>query len=341
MTNKQEKDKPSDNTLNSISSEEDGLTAAKEGSVQGSAIARQASSAGGFLPLKGGTVHGDIKFETPPNTRSNRIILEAWERSNKPNKRAGDVLELHWRTPYAKPFIGWWDSTDPDDPKMKAWMGAHDLPNNPAGTPHRHWSVEVSDSQGQMQSRFIIDYDKDHTNIRTSSADFGVGWGAFRLASSTLEFTTNTRGEEEIQRWSVRRSQGKRYNLTLARHDGSGGEVPVARFDRSTGFIALGGSFEPDSILHLKGNQHTFKVQSATKSYSIKSDGHMLWESSRHEGAISLSAGFSGSRHRNLRLAGGDLQIEDADRGIIMQDQETKTLHRITLRNGEFRITSI
>src|SRR5699024_4582313 len=117
------------------------------------------------------------------NHPSSRVILESYIKSNGPNNHDGDVLQLMWRNHGAKPFIGWWDAaTNPEKPELKAWIGAHDLANNPESDPHDHWSIEVSDSTGQLHTRLAIPFDEDHTNIKTSDADFTVGYGTLRVA---------------------------------------------------------------------------------------------------------------------------------------------------------------
>src|SRR5699024_10437078 len=86
------------------------------------------------------------------NHPSTRIVLDSWVKSNRPNNHHGDVMQIIWRNHAAKPFLGWWDgATDPEKPNLKAWIGAHSLANNQNAPPHNHWSIEVSDKEGQMQ----------------------------------------------------------------------------------------------------------------------------------------------------------------------------------------------
>ena len=91
-------------------------------------------------------------------------------------------MELRWLSPDAKPFIGWWDYTDPDNPSCKAWMGAHDLANDADKAPHRHWSIEVPGTDGHMQTRLAVAYDRDHTTVSINRADLQInGQGVLRM----------------------------------------------------------------------------------------------------------------------------------------------------------------
>lgn len=149
-----------------------------------------------------------------PERATHRLRIDSWERSNRANGRAGDAIALHWMRPEAKAFIGWWDTTDPENPICKAWMGAHDEANNPDAAPHRHFSVEVTDSAGHMQTRFAIPYDLDHTNITTSSADFTVVAGKLRVPrSSSLEFSVNKDASRGSQ-WQMQMARDE--SLTLS-----------------------------------------------------------------------------------------------------------------------------
>lgn len=173
-----------------------------------------------------------------PERSTRRLRVDSWEKSNRQNGRAGDAIALHWMRPDAKAFIGWWDATDPDHPECKAWIGAHDEANNPEAAPHRHFSIEVTDSTGQMQTRLGIPYDQDHTNITTTSADFTVKKGTLRVPhNSALEFSVNDTGSKG-SRWSMKMTQDE--NLELRHHQTRDSSAETfARFDASTGRIEL------------------------------------------------------------------------------------------------------
>lgn len=173
-----------------------------------------------------------------PQRATKRLRIDSWERSNRPNGRAGDAIALHWMRPEAKAFIGWWDTTDPDNPECKAWIGAHDEANNPHGAPHRHFSIEVTDATGQMQTRLGIPYDQDHTNITTTSADFTVKKGKLRVPSnSALEFSVDPYGVKN-SRWAVRMTSEE--DLELVHYDSKDSEATsLVRVDADTGRVEI------------------------------------------------------------------------------------------------------
>lgn len=168
-----------------------------------------------------------------PERATNRLRIDSWERSNKANGRAGDAIALHWMRPEAKAFIGWWDSSDPENPICKAWIGAHDEANNPNAAPHRHFSIEVTDAAGHMQTRLGIPYDKDHTNITTSSADFTVGSGALRVPrGSRLEFSVN-KDASRNSRWTMNMASDESVELSYYATPDSEPE-PIAKLNAET-----------------------------------------------------------------------------------------------------------
>ena len=173
-----------------------------------------------------------------PERATRRLRVDSWERSNRQNGRAGDAIALHWMRPEAKAFIGWWDSSDPEKPECKAWVGAHDEANNPDAEPHQHFSIELTDSSVQMQTRLGIPYDRDHTNITTTSADFTVKKGTLRVPrNSSLEFAVNDTGSRR-SRWSVKMDQDE--NSELRHHQTKDSEPEIfARFDASAGRLDL------------------------------------------------------------------------------------------------------
>src|SRR5699024_8324012 len=173
-----------------------------------------------------------------PARVTNRLRIDSWERSNQANGRAGDAIALNWMRPEAKAFIGWWDATDPSNPVCKAWIGAHDEANNPQAKPHRHFSVEVTDSDGHMQTRLGIPYDKDHTNITTNKADFTVNRGALRVpVGSHLEFGVGNSGKTG-PRWEIRMSDDQSLELLFRE---SPHDLPrvVGRLDSGNGRLEI------------------------------------------------------------------------------------------------------
>lgn len=183
-----------------------------------------------------------------PVRATRRLRIDSYERSNRPNGRAGDAIALHWMRPEAKAFIGWWDTTDPENPECKAWIGAHDKANNPAAAPHRHFSIEVTDSRGHMQTRLGIPYDEDHTNISVNKADLTVNRGAFRIpARSSLEFSVDAKGTQN-SRWAFKMTPDE--NLEVVHYaDVDAQPKPIARMDAATGRLEIDSLGATDIVL--------------------------------------------------------------------------------------------
>lgn len=183
-----------------------------------------------------------------PSRATNRLRIDSWERSNLANGRAGDAIALHWMRPEAKAFIGWWDTTDPENPTCKAWIGAHDEANNPNASPHRHFSVEVPDSEGHMHTRLAVPYDLDHTNITTSSADFTVVGGNLRVPrSSSLEFSVN-KDASRGSRWKLRMTSDESLELTYFESSDTAPQ-PVAKLNSESGRLEVESLGAVDLIL--------------------------------------------------------------------------------------------
>lgn len=188
-----------------------------------------------------------------PERGTSRLRIDSWERSNLANGRAGDAIALHWMRPEAKAFIGWWDSTDPENPTCKAWIGAHDKANNPNSAPHRHLSAEVTDAAGHMQTRLAIPYDRDHTNITTSSADFTVVGGTLRLPrNSNLEFAVN-KDASKGPRWKVQMTPEQDLQLSFI-PDGDSDPKPIAKMNSHTGRLEIEALEAADVVLRDRGS---------------------------------------------------------------------------------------
>lgn len=194
-----------------------------------------------------------------PERSTRRLRIDSWEKSNKRNGRAGDAVALHWMRPDAKAFIGWWDATDPDHPECKAWIGAHDEANNPEAPPHRHFSIEVTDSTGQMQARLSIPYDRDHTNITTNKADFTVNNGALRVPrTSELQFSVDRAGIRK-SRWALKMAQDESLELLHHQSQSSDPET-VARFDATTGRLELSAIGVADIVTTDRATGEPFRI---------------------------------------------------------------------------------
>lgn len=94
------------------------------------------------------------------------------------------LIDLDYTTDEAKAVIAYRDKTE----APKIWLAGHDYLSFPLDR-HQHFSVETTDSTGQLQSRLEIPYDADTSEIETRNANFTVGGtGTFTVAggASTL-----------------------------------------------------------------------------------------------------------------------------------------------------------
>lgn len=254
---------------------------------------------------------------------------------------------------------------------MKAWMGAHDLANNPEAEPHKHWSVEVSDSSGQMQTRLAIKYDLDHTNVTVSSADLSVTSGALRVARGRLEFAASRNDEGGDERWSMHHTGGSKvYDLLLSRHSDKGEARAVARLSRNTGNLGIGGNFVAERTLHVRHPSQALLVEGTHTSteaglvtlrhpgpasrvltvevdgeseprFSLEASGKMAWRWGVEDQNLTFVPKFKASGSPQLELHGGDLVLSSQGTGLVLKDSITGAPHKINITNGEIELSKL
>lgn len=146
--------------------------------------------------------------------------------------------------------------------KPWAWMGAHYEANDHNST-HGHWSMEVPDSTGALQTRFeILFADRttgaiglDKTFIITNDADFVVrqsGGETLRVVAPAgtekrIEFMSDAFGDSATRRWKIRANSTAESganvgtDFQIVRYDDTGTSVdsPI-EITRSTGQVKLG-----------------------------------------------------------------------------------------------------
>lgn len=87
----------------------------------------------------------------------------------------GEMIRLKFNStdsPNAKAVIAFQDQVS----GSKAWLACHDYLTFP-GTQHKHFSIEISDSIGQLQSRLIFPYDQDQSLITFNQSDVKIDAG--------------------------------------------------------------------------------------------------------------------------------------------------------------------
>jgi hypothetical protein len=222
------------------------------------------------LNIAGGSLTGGLTLESTytggDNTSdsTSRITTQSHQKGVRPNHFA-ETIRMDLMRDGAKNMIAWRDSfTDPSDPKTIAWVGAHYLSNDGLSE-HKHFSIEVSDSTEQLQTRLEIPYGLDHTNIKTSSADFVVSEGKLRVSGGNsafkdVQYATHPEDATKI-RWALRTDNTTESGSNVGsdfryvRYNDSGTAVDSPLFiQRSNGRIGLGNQTSPSEILDVNGS---------------------------------------------------------------------------------------
>lgn len=245
-----------------------------------------------YVPQEGEIVHvnltstgagGDDDFDS-----TSRITLESYQTGGSHD--FGESIRLVMRGDHSKQMLAWQDGfSSPGriaNPKTVVWAGAHygaqevDV-DNPAGTIHGHWAVEIPGADMALRTRFEILYVDtatwqpgiDHTIIRTGGADFIVtcngadsetppNGNALRIAGGNdwnkdLVFTNQRDTGNSFRRWIVRS------NSTTEDGSQNGSDFEIMRqtttttpitalfIKRSSGRIGLGGNRDPQAALHM------------------------------------------------------------------------------------------
>lgn len=202
-----------------------------------------------------------------------RLNLESYQRADYHSY--GEVLRIFSRRADSKQMIAWWgprsydvnrEPVGPDKPWF--WMGAH-YEANDHGSIHGHWSCEVPDSTGALQTRLEFQiwdptktgaaaYGLDKTVIKTNQADLNVRCSngqELRLsapagATKPITFSLDSDGADQHRRWQLRATNEAESgsdagtNFQLARYDDSGTFVDTPLVvSRATGNVTLGPGF--------------------------------------------------------------------------------------------------
>ncbi|MEO3931166.1 hypothetical protein ABGB07_46105, partial [Micromonosporaceae bacterium B7E4] len=230
------------------------------------------------LPLVGGTLTGSLALtssfaggedEGQPGQfdSTSRINLESYQRADFHSY--GEVVRIYSRRADSKQMVAWYGPTS-YDPVTRApigsdkpwfWMGAHYESNNHDGV-HGHWSCEVPDTTGALQTRleFAIwnpgtgQFGMDKTTIKTNQADFVVRCSngqELRLSAvagveKNITFSNDSDGADAFRRWRIRvtseaeSGSNAGSNFALARYgdDGVLIDSPII-VSRSTGNVTL------------------------------------------------------------------------------------------------------
>lgn len=260
-----------------------------------------------------------------------RLNLESYQRADF--NSYGEVIRIYSKRFDSKQMIAWYGPTswtaynagtdtggDPvGNNKPWFWMGAH-YEANDHGSVHGHWSCEIPDTTGALQTRFEIPiwnpvtgvYGMDKGVIKTNAADFNVRCSngqELRLSASAgnekpITFSNSSDGESAHRRWKIRATSDAEAggnagtNLQVVRYDDTGTLVdsPVA-IDRSTGAVSIGGtSGTAGGLSVLRASGVAVQVTSTAASGTIMS------ATGADATSRSLQADVSGDSQKRLVL---------------------------------------
>lgn len=275
---------------------------------------------GRYLQLAGGTLTGSLavgdgtlgrtvtlasSFAGGENTTdsTSRIDLYSYQRAQKNAADGitpasfGEVIRIYSRRWDSKQMVAWYGPTsyDPtthlpaDADTVWFWMGAH-YEANDHGSVHGHWSVEVPDSTGQMQTRMELriwdpvtgQFGMDRTILKVNAADMIVACdnGSLQIGASAgtnknVYFTNDTLGAVSGRRWLIQADSTAEAGLNvgtdfrLLRYSDAGSQIDTALFvKRSTGQVGVGNIIAPAAKLDVSaaGSYHTVQAAQTTTS---------------------------------------------------------------------------
>jgi hypothetical protein len=237
------------------------------------------------LPLAGGTLTGDLTVgdgigpateltvassfdggedEGQPGQydSTGRLNLESYQRADFSSY--GEVIRIYSRRYDSKQMVAWYgphsydgngDPVGNDHPRFL--RGAH-YEANDHGSVHGHWSCEVPDTTGALQTRLEMpiwnpvtgEYGMDKGTIKTNATDFNVRCSngqELRLSApvgsaKTIMFSLSSDGEDADRRFSIQ-ATATHVDLHVRRYDDTGVfvDAPVV-VSRSTGSVSIGGT---------------------------------------------------------------------------------------------------
>lgn len=257
--------------------DEDPVTHTSPTSADAQALNNIEAAVAGSVSKAGDTITGSVTLQSSYAgddvaggiDSTSRLNLQSYQRAAW--NSFGEVIRIYSKRWDSKQMIAWYGPKSYDsngDPvgsdKPWFWMGAH-YEANDHGSVHGHWSCEVPDTTGALQTRLEMPiwdpitgvYGMDKGVIKTNAADFNVRTSngqEFRLSASAgtekpITFSNSSNGEDGFRRWKIRATNDAESganagtNLQIVRYDDSGVllDQPVA-IDRATGTVAIGGT---------------------------------------------------------------------------------------------------
>lgn len=230
-----------------------------------------------------------------------RLELESYQRAQHTSDNGqyahyGEVIRIRSRRWDSKQMIAWYgptawngDGTPATADSAWFWMGAHYEANDHASV-HGHWSVEVPDTAGNLQTRMefrIWDpvagtFGMDKTLGKVNATDFVIDQsnGSFQLAAAAgtaknAYFTNSSLADPTGKRWGLQADTTAEAGANVGtdfrinRYNDSGAFVESSFFiRRSTGQVGIGGITNPAAKLDVTAAGSYPTVQATQTSTS-------------------------------------------------------------------------
>ena len=228
-------------------------------------------AAGQMLTILSSFDGGEDEGQPGQFDSTGRLNLESYQRADFHSY--GEVLRIYSRRADSKQMIAWYGPDDFDDITREPigndrpwfWMGAH-YEANDHGSIHGHWSCEVPDTTGALQTRLELpiwnpvtgQYGMDKGVIKTNAADLNVRCSngqELRLSAPSgntkpITFSNDSDGRDDYRRWQIRATNeaestgnaGTNFGIARYGDDGVLIDSPIV-ISRSTGNITFGPGF--------------------------------------------------------------------------------------------------
>lgn len=309
--------------------------AAQTAATTAATTAAASDAASKYLPLSGGTLP---VTQLPPTASSlnqqslklgstfgggendadstGRLTLESYQRAQHTSSSGqyahyGEVIRIYSRRWDSKQMIAWYgptayngDGTPATADTAWFWMGAHYEANDHASV-HGHWSVEVPDTAGNLQTRMELriwdpttgTFGMDRTILKMNAADVVIAQdnGALYLAATAgtaknMYFTNDTTvvsgASATGKRWGVQADStaeagsnvGTDFRVNRYSDTGVFVDSPVF-IKRSTGVVGIGNITAPAARLDVteSGSRHTVEaIQTTTSANSFAAYAGLL-----------------------------------------------------------------
>lgn len=118
-----------------------------------------------------GDKNGSYNIGTTGSINANYFIADTNLTSPIGDTNNG-LINLQWLTNTSKPLMAWLNETGNE----KIWLAGHYLLSE--GNVHQHFSIETSNTSGQLNTKFEVPFDCDNNldcRISTHDADFDIG----------------------------------------------------------------------------------------------------------------------------------------------------------------------